>query len=975
MINNFEKIEAFLSNLGFDCDADFAEIDASTEKLGVDYIYKVSDLTTIYFSYLPKTNFSEELHELHQKIWNEDKSEVFIVISDDKTYLCSSKYKPSRDDKNACKIRNFEYGINTLEFDKKKIEQLLKENIDSDYFWSFVLREIKDRKKKKVDEDLLLNLIKLKENLSAYLPAEKIYILIERCLFLKFLEDRNFRPQNTLIDILQHGSASKLLNEFKEVNRLLNGDIFNETDGDNVICEKDLNEEIVSELHYFFTMDYRNRSQFRLFPYRFDIIPVELLSNIYEAFLKHEYKEEEGIYYTPSNLVELILGDTLLPVLERNRQPTCIDYACGSGIFLVKAFEKIIQKNNCASSFNKKKELLRNCIFGVEKDPVATRITIFSLYLKLLEGESPDKLKKLIEENQIKFPRLLGYSILNKDTLFDELSFENEVGKKYERFDVILGNPPWGKGMFKDSDIREMNLSDDRKKAAYVEQSSQFFILKATDFMKRDSVAGMVMNNSNLLTGKSKGFRTWLLNNSKFKRVYELNQCAPILFKKRILEGEKLGSDEPAAVLIFSVQHKNDCHDMEYINPTLDSLSKLLHKIPIRNAEVISTSQSVFHDDLAWRILSLGGLDDYRLIKKLNAHREDWCLKGFHGFQFGKDSAKNFKMILRDCVVLDKESVESYVINRQKINQIGKEGKKIRKRSVNPNKKEFLIPKLVLSRYLGSKLRINAAFDKEGCRFHESLLGLLLDENLDYRILLSFFNSSVINYYLTMCGAQIKKGTYDMLNVGEINSLPIPSEKNLSDIAKNKLIEIVETIEKTGLASNELRDEIDETIFDIYHLKDFEKQRIRDFYFVNERRCGGSELVDESDFSKYVSRFRNVFGFILKEDKFLNAEAYYSTNLGAGLRFTLVDNKSRQVRVDVSKSESLRQTIRCISMETLNGEKEKALLKQDKVKLYDGESFTIIKSNNIKDWTETAAIQDANEEIGLFVQSLPESVN
>ncbi len=972
MINNAEKIEVFLSNLGFDCDADFVGRDASKEKLGVDYVYEVSGLTTVYFSYLPETNFSEELHELHQKIWNENKSEVFIVISDDKTYLCSSKYKPSRDDKNACKIKDFKYGINTPGFDKKKIEYLLKESIDSDYFWSFVLREIKESKKQKVDDDLLLNLIKLKGNLRTYLSAEKIYILIERCLFLKFLEDRNFRCQETLIDILQHSTGSKLIDEFKEVNRLLNGDIFNEADGDKIICEEDLNKEIIRELHSFFKMDYRNRSQFRLFPYKFDIIPVELLSNVYEAFLKHGEKSKEGIYYTPSNLAELILGDTLAPVLEANAQPTCIDFACGSGIFLVKAFEKIVRKNDCFSDFEKKKAILKNCIFGVEKDPVATRITIFSLYLKLLEGENSDKLRLAIEKDEIKFPKLHNKNILEKDTLYDELVFENEDGKHFENFDVIVGNPPWGKNLFENRDISKMKLSDDRKEVADVKQSSQFFILKAADFMNKSSIAGMVMNNSNLLTGKGKGFRNWLLKKTDIKKVYELTQCNPILFKKRTLDKMKIGADEPAAVLIFGMPGDGKDQTIKYINPTLDVLSKFLQKISIKPSEAQLIPKDILDNDLAWRVMSLGGLDDYRLINKLNAHRGGLFLKGFHGFQFSKDDAKGFKMILRDCTFMDKESVESYAMNRQKFNQIDKEGKKIRTRSVNPNKKEFLLPKLVMTRYLGRKLRINAAYDSEGYRFHESLLGLLLDEKSDYRILLSFFNSSVINYYLTMCSAQIKKGTFDMLHSGEIESVPIPIENDIPDTFKKRLIEIVERIEETGFASKVLVDEIDETVFDIYHLKDFEKQRIRDFYFVNERRCGGSELVGESDFSKYVSRFRNVFDFILKEDKFLNAEAYYSTNLGAGLKFTLVDNKSKKTQVDVSISESLRQTIRSISMETLGGEKEKALLKQDKVKLYDDESFTIIKSNNIKDWTETAAINDANEEIGLFVQSLPD---
>lgn len=119
-----------------------------------------------------------------------------------------------------------------------------------------------------------------------------------------------------------------------------------------------------------------------LFPYKFEIIPVELLSNIYEAFLKVEEQAKTGVYYTPPLLADLVLDETLSQKLKNNTTPSCIDFTCGSGIFLVKAFERIVKKNNCGSDFEKKKMILKKCIFGVEKDPVAARIAVFSFILK-----------------------------------------------------------------------------------------------------------------------------------------------------------------------------------------------------------------------------------------------------------------------------------------------------------------------------------------------------------------------------------------------------------------------------------------------------------------------------------------------------------------------------------------------------------------------------------------------------------------
>ena len=101
---------------------------------------------------------------------------------------------------------------------------------------------------------------------------------------LKFLEDRGFLVPQTLIKILESQDSQRLIKKFNEVNKSLNGDIF---DDETVLVREDISKNTIAKLHDFFTADYRNK-QIKLFPYKFDIIPVELLSNIYEAFLKAE---------------------------------------------------------------------------------------------------------------------------------------------------------------------------------------------------------------------------------------------------------------------------------------------------------------------------------------------------------------------------------------------------------------------------------------------------------------------------------------------------------------------------------------------------------------------------------------------------------------------------------------------------------------------------------------------------------------
>ncbi|MBI3814651.1 MAG: N-6 DNA methylase [Nitrospinae bacterium] len=962
---NSEKLKAFLSRLGFNPQKDFID-SPYLSKIGVDVAYESKiGAAAIYFKYLSESALNKEIANLHKNIWNENRTEVFVVVSDNQTLLCASKYKPLPDNHFACKLADFSYGVNTPGFEPEKLKPLLKENIDFGFFWDFIRETIKERKKRSVDDDLLLNLTKLKEDLSSTLSPEKKYILIERCLFLKFLEDRGFLVPHALIKILKSQDSQKLINKFGEVNKSLNGDIF---DDKTVFTQQELSKDTLGKLSTFFTTDYRNR-QATFFPYKFDIIPVELLSNIYEAFLKTTDQKKNGIYYTPSNLVDLVLSETLAPVLRKHPKPTCLDFACGSGIFLVKAFQKLIHKNTCREDFEEKKKLLKDCIFGVDKDPVATRISIFSLYLTLLEGEEPNKVRQSIKNDKIKFPKLFGKNILCNDTLFDELNFVNEDGKRFQVFDVVVGNPPWSVNPFNGVQSgEEMKLSNEKQSAVNDYQSSQYFTLKAEDLMSNHAVAGIVFNNSNLLMGQAKPFRQQMLNDYTIKTVYELTQCNSILFKKRKIEDLEIGAGEPAVAVIFKKKVKESDSLIEYITPSLDTLSKFLKIITIKSSEIKEVSQYVFFDDdRLWRILAIGDMEDYRLIKKLEAQKES-RITGLIGFQ-PTDSNK-YKFILKNADYADIDCVSDFVLKKEQIKKTPPEGIKIRRScsGCNVDTGEFLNQKLLIKRYIEKDMKLKAAFDDTGCRFKDNLLGLLFD--YDYRLMLSFYNSYLISYFLHLNSAQIGKGTWNMLHKHEIEDIPIPLENDIPLAYKNKLKKLTESVLEAGHADPKIIEEIDEIIFNIYHLKEFEKQRVRDF-FALRYRIGRNAFVKLEDLQKYANRFRNVFSFILKKDRYLNAKVYISNSVGVGILFVLADIKDRKEEVELLSSPSDIKEFIAVTKMRLDNSQKANILRQDKVKLYNQDSFVIIKSNQFKDWTETEAIKDANEEIGEWLKQLP----
>ena len=108
-------------------------------------------------------------------------------------------------------------------------------------------------------------------------------------------------------------------------------------------------------------------------------------------------KKEKGQFYTPFPLVELMLNDRLSTKNETNYNVKVLDIACGSGIFLVESYKRLIQRWKNANpnnkiSFKELKKILLENIYGIEIDPLAIKVAAFSLYLALVQQLDPKTL-------------------------------------------------------------------------------------------------------------------------------------------------------------------------------------------------------------------------------------------------------------------------------------------------------------------------------------------------------------------------------------------------------------------------------------------------------------------------------------------------------------------------------------------------------------------------------------------------------
>ena len=209
-------------------------------------------------------------------------------------------------------------------------------------------------------------------------------------------------------------------------------------------------------------------------------LPVEILGSVYEQFLgkiiritpahhakieeKPEVKKAGGVYYTPQYIVDYIIKNTVGKLIE-GKTPAeisplkVVDPACGSGSFLIGAFQYLLDyhknyysnsgkpskgnKNNPMTpdgqlSTAEKKRILLNNIYGVDIDYNAVEVTKLSLLLKCMEGETEASINqqfKLFNERIL--PTLddnikSGNSLISTDYYDNQLDFGEE--KKIKPF-------------------------------------------------------------------------------------------------------------------------------------------------------------------------------------------------------------------------------------------------------------------------------------------------------------------------------------------------------------------------------------------------------------------------------------------------------------------------------------------------------------------------------------------------------------
>ena len=371
---------------------------------------------------------------------------------------------------------------------------------------------------------------------SKYTPTvidEIVQRIIDRLIFIRKAEDSQLEdPQ---LEPIVRRLNNSTYNEVKQVfikyrdrydSRLFEDDNKSLHEADKIELSNEIIEKVIRGMLRPSSSNVR---------YNFGSMDADILGAIYERYLAYvlsqtpkkvkleggiAHRKEQGIYYTPTYIVDYIVRHTLGESLkgqspEEISRLTVLDPACGSGSFLIKAYDIVdahLRRNTDYQTdldahddlpFSRKVEILRHNIFGVDLDPKAVEITQLNLLMKIAEaGERLPVLQKNIKcgNSIIDDPAASDQNPFNWKSAFPEII--NRGG-----FDVIIGNPPY----VRQEDIREVKpfLETYEVYDSAVDLFAYFFE-REIKLLRDGGYFGMIVSNKWLKAGYGTKLRHFL---------------------------------------------------------------------------------------------------------------------------------------------------------------------------------------------------------------------------------------------------------------------------------------------------------------------------------------------------------------------------------------------------------------------------------------------------------------------------------
>lgn len=741
------------------------------------------------------------------------------------------------------------------------------------------------------------------------LSNEVAHALIGRALFVRYLEDRRILVRDYFDSVAQaKASWLKQLNTapgtfceprhselsffrvlgnreftyafFDRLAKDFNGDTFpvsteeqEEVKAHHLLLLRDLLTGAVSE---------DGQEQLFLSAYRFDIVPIELISSIYEDFYtaRQGKGNTQSSYYTPPALADFMLARVLsLDVLAR--RPRVTDASCGSGIFLVEAFRRIVRYRVFVQgrrlSQRELRVILRDQIRGIDLNPHSVPVAAFSLYLAYLHYQEPREINETRQLPNLRWIEGIAkrdpdqhLDILYAGNAFEAIVHPDPVARAHfgpASADIVVGNPPWGEA--KPSDAlgcaaipatkRWLAACSDR--VVGDQELSQAFVHLALELLADGGKAALLLSSGVLFKQheNSRAFRRSWLRRAKLEHVVNFAHVRHIFFADPVRPGKKtsgLRESEGTSPFISAIFEKGvptPQHDFTYWSARRTSEIENTRAVIVTQTDMHRLRQfDCLHYESLWKLYWWGNRRDEGLIRDLERfpgldriHTQDGNKSAVSGVGYVKGvKGRKPSGWLLEFDELKAGELRRYGTLSKTLTRPPSEVRRRGRRDIYEGLR------LLMTRGRGGDQgRLDVRLANSPFCFTHSIIGCRLvgfDER-EAQCLIGAYWSSLARYYFWLTSGSWGMW-HDETLVKSVSSFPICLTGN--EQVRNRIIAIVEKLqnieEPSGDALAELdpikrrkadagrqrieqlEEELDEAVFELYELNEADRDLVRD---------------------------------------------------------------------------------------------------------------------------------------------------
>lgn len=893
-----------------------------------------------------------------------------------------------------------------LDDDFSKLQSFRSKEIDSGRIWERLAKYLSSETR--VDHKLLNNLRQLSGLLRTTfaMSRETAHALIGKYIYFHYLRDRKILDENWLqehhiqeADVFGPNATADGFNKLADVlQSQFNGDIFPVPTADDgwqtngaisFIARIFAGDTLVNigsdKVAIQLALDFQ--------AYDFSFIPIELLSSIYEQFLNDKESDlpslrrndpsrprgGDGVVYTPEPLADYVLSEMEM-VRPLKTGFRILDPCCGSGVFLVLAYRRLIEltwreQGECPAPAALSQILTEN-IFGVEKDREACHIAAFSLLLTLLSYLDAPELQA---SKDFQFPTLVDHNIFNAD--FFDVSCP--VFTSGRCFDWIAGNPPWSGAQSASQPLALawMNKVKLERKVGG-KRLDEAFTWRVGDLLNEGGCAGLLVMATTLINLESSEYRKGFFAQHDVRRITNFSNLRRILF----MGTEGARTEAPAACLVYtknSTAHRKPIlHFGPFVANQIATRSRggrrRVWTITIYENEIqqIDYSDAVADTPCLWKTALWGNFLDRRTLQRLGRlfsrnlgqliDEHDWTFGG--GLKVISASSKSKEKVipfpqLRGMMLLNMDTVNKsnyrFIVPDQAI-------------SLLPTEREFIhggqsrlelirAPHVIINATLStfSNLDFIIPYPQIG------IAGSSKDANLLKAIAL-YLNSSVAKYQLFFISAPWGS-TISKINPNELRRLPFPALESqqiqqlaaLYDDFADRETQALSKFSPIELPLPAVQGEVDKSVEAALNIPEHISMVAHEFMDIRYQLLEGKNGDEAASSPSHARLTEYAEQLRLQVDDFAqrchSVSIYIDTD--AILATVELTQESQTVAVSVSQGASAAQAI----FQAAETQHSQWVYVQRGVRIFDGPRVHIIKSARLLDWTRTQAILDAGD--------------